>query len=209
VIILEEYTITKALSELKLLEKRIDKSIGGLTIISSKKGDNGKVSDKYSYEEFKTNAYADLQSVNDLIDRRYKILCAIIKSNSVTTIKVNGTEMTVADGISMKTQIEQKGRLLKKLRMHNEMINNHILNKNFTVNASLERMLTGFSSDKGTNKDDLKSVSETYLSMHELKLVDPMNIGILIKDLDYEIDTFTSNIDYILSESNSITKIQI
>ncbi|WHX45188.1 hypothetical protein QNH35_01415 [Bacillus pumilus] len=110
-----EMTITRALSELKMLDKRINRTVdeavlGGLMI--------GKhIQHGFQHQEdIEKKAKADDQSIQALIKRRNAIKSAIVVSNATTTIDVAGVSMTVAEAIERKTSIEYDIRYLRKLK---------------------------------------------------------------------------------------------
>lgn len=101
---MESISITRALSELKLLDKRILKGI--------------KDADFLSYEINKKNVLKtfepkeQLQSVEDLIARRSTLKSKIMESNASTKVKIAGKEMLVIEAIEMKETIQYKKQLL-------------------------------------------------------------------------------------------------
>lgn len=108
-----EMTITRALSELKMLDKRINRTVddavlGGLMI--GKHIQHGF----QNQEEVEKKAKADDQSIQALIKRRNAIKSAIVVSNATTMIDVAGVRMTVAEAI------ERNDRLRYSLFTENE-----------------------------------------------------------------------------------------
>jgi hypothetical protein len=100
-------TVTDALAELTLLQKRIESARAALekgnliTVVEV-----GKVPTGFkSREEYEVNAKALVQRVQALLDRRRAIKRAIVLSNASTRVTVAGEEMTVAEAIEMKNFI--------------------------------------------------------------------------------------------------------
>jgi predicted Fe-Mo cluster-binding NifX family protein len=94
-------TVTDALAELTLLEKRIASATIDLdnnTLIAVI--EVGKVPTGYkTREEYQTKARAALQKVDALIVRRRGIKRSLVLSNAATMVTVAGQEMTVAEAI--------------------------------------------------------------------------------------------------------------
>ena len=69
--------------------------------------------------------------------------------------------------------------------------------------------------DQLTNKDVTKKADvekeacETVDKLYEVKMIDPLTLEDKIKELEKEIDEFQKNVDFVLSESNSRTYIEI
>jgi hypothetical protein len=55
----------------------------------------------------------------------------------------------------------------------------------------------------------MEAIAKPFLERNEAKLEDPLNLDSLIESLSQEILEFTSNVDYVLSESNALTQIEI
>src|SRR5690554_4907003 len=99
-----EMTITRGLSELKLINDRIQRKINDARFAVGNKNNNKKI-DGMTIEEFNKNAKSQYQSIQDLIERRKKIKSAIVDSNAKTVVTIAGKEMTVASAIERKESI--------------------------------------------------------------------------------------------------------
>ena len=88
-------SVTRALAEVKSLNDRIEKATRGSVFVSITTG--GKVTNGGDLQATSNALKANLQSVNDLIDRRNLVKGAIIRSNAVTNVTINGLEMSVAE----------------------------------------------------------------------------------------------------------------
>ncbi len=101
-------TVTDALAELTLLEKRIDSARAALdnnALIAVV--EVGKVPTGYkSRQEHASQARAALQRVDALIARRRTIKRSVVLSNASTMVTIAGEEMTVAEAIEMKNFID-------------------------------------------------------------------------------------------------------
>lgn len=206
-----EYSVTQALALLKLLDKRINKEINQASFVSYKKGETGKIEKIYTVEEYSNNTKSSFDKITDLIKNRNKIDVAIMVSNATTFVKIDDKKMTVLEAISQKKIIEYKVKLLTAIKEEYAIIRDTIYQENHELDSRLQRLLeTAFANkDNKENKDDIEGISKPYWKVNERKLVDPLNINKLIEELDNEIDSFNSKIDYILSESNASTKITI
>lgn len=97
-------TITEALNELKLYDARIRKAISNTKLAGAAKKSSARIG-AITKNEFNEHAKASYQSVTDLIANRNTLKSAIVKSNAVTEITVNGKVMTVAEAIERKNAI--------------------------------------------------------------------------------------------------------
>lgn len=140
-----KYSIHRALAELKLLDKRITKTINNLKVVTYKKGN--KLECNIAEEEFKAVVEADMQSVKDLITRRKEIKEKIVKSNAETLVTIAGKEMTVAAAIERKESIKYEKRLAEELKNQLNNLKAIINNRNEQVEYSLERQLGNLTSN--------------------------------------------------------------
>lgn len=193
-------TITQALNELKLLDKRITKVIKqpkiGFKIGSTVQG-------KFDVEQAK----ADLASFNDLVERRAKIKMLINSSNITTQVKVGGAKMSVLEAIEYKATIAFKTYMLKSLGNQFASVSDSINYGNQDVKSRLDSQIS--SAFANATAKEVKDFSETFNKNNGYDFVDPINVEKLHAELDLEVDTFTNEVDYVLSASNATTTIEI
>lgn len=204
-----KYSIHRALAELKLLDKRITKTINNLQVVTCKKGDKLEYNIAIAEEEFKAVVESDMQSVKDLITRRKEIKEKIVKSNAETLVTIAGKEMTVASAIERKESIKYEKKLAEELKNQLNNLKAIINNRNEQVEYSLERQLGNLTSNPDADKELVLTFSEQYRNKEQFALVDPLNIEKVIEELENEIDSFESEVDYVLSTSNAITEIEV
>lgn len=205
----QKMTIHRALSELKMLDKRINKKTDTLQVVSYYQPSEAGVQDKL--KEFETQAKAEVKSIEDLINRKVKIKSAIVLSNASTSIKVAGKTMTVADAITYKEIVSYKTNLADE-----------ILNQYNTAMAAVNRHNAKVEEDakslaeKALQKDNIKvsdtdamAVIEPYVERKRIDLTDPLKAEKYSQKLQEEIDEFLSEVDAVLSESNALTTIEI
>lgn len=207
-------TITRALNEVKLLEKRINKTIeSGQFIGHSLK--NGLVNDVATKSEFIGIAESTYCSIGDLIKRRNLIKSAIIKSNSEAMIEINWEKMTVAEAIERKTSINIDITLLEHLKREYSKVVKQIEAYNSRVEMNVSNILQATfntknaESDTFNQKNSVDEVVKSFRENNQLVLVDPLKLETEIKSLELKIDTFISEVDFVLSESNSLTTIEV
>lgn len=205
-------SITRGLSELKLLDSRIGRSIeSGKYVIAYKKSAK-KVDGIHTPEEFVENAKSSIQSVRDLIERRNKIKSAIVDSNAKTVVEIGDKKMTVAEAIERKSSIEYEKNLLNTLRYQYGTQGVKLNTQNESVNDKLNQLIEvsfGKEGKQKVNQNEIEAISKPYLEQNEWVLLNPLKVDELIEEMSNEIDTFLNEVDFVLSESNTLTKIEI
>lgn len=197
-------TITRALAELKILDKRINNVINNTTFISTKVVGQ-------AYKDHESETRSGWQSFNDLVDRYNRLRRAVIASNATTRVKINGNEMSVAEAIEMKKSISFKKNLLERLRRQRQDVKVAVDNHTNLVRVKLDQLLnTSFENErKSGNEDNIKTISESYLKNNRIDVIDPIKLDTKIPELEEYVDGFLSEVDLVLSESNARTLIQI
>ena len=208
---MEKMLVTQALNELKTLDSRIMRAINSATFVTSAKICENNVTSNMSKEDFNKNTKADLQSIDDLIDRRKNIKAAIVLSNAVTMVTVANVEMTRAAAIERKTSIEYERSLLRQMKNQYLTAQQKVNAKNMEMEAAIERLVaTAFGKDSKTNikSDDYSAIADPYKEKNEWGLVDPIDILSQITKREEEIDAFINEVDSALQISNCTTYIE-
>ena len=207
---MEKMTLHRALAELKLIDKKIDKLISTIepTGVMQK---NKLVNALYKKEDFEKEAKAKYQAIADLIKRKEAIKTEIVKANVKTTVEVANEKMTIAEAINRKNVIELNKTLVKTItqKYRNSVANVEANNKKVEDNAIrlAEAALT--KDNVKINDGDAVAITKPYIETNEFHLVDPLGAEKLIEKLDNEISEFETEIDAVLSEANAITVIEI
>ena len=206
---MEEITITRALAELKLLDTRIEKKIseGEFIYFISKKNKSN-----VNQDTLVTNSKASYQSITDLIARRQKLKSAIIWSNSTTQVKLGDEIMTVADVIERKQLVVFYQKLLLKMKQNRERVLNQLENHNQQMESDLQKILEinfGKSSNVKTNSDDIENISKTYREHNKADVLDAVGLDNKVSEVEELLNRYQTESNFVLSESNAMTKITI
>ena len=208
---MEKMSITRALAEVKLLDKRIEKTIGQSKFVTYAKSNCDNVSSNVTKEDYNKSAKASLQSIKDLIERKSRIQSAIAVSNATEQIEVAKAKYSVAEAIYRKNSIDNEKLLLKHLRHQLTDAKDNVEYRNEEVNNKLQNILitmVGKDNVKSTSVE-ANSMSKQYLADNEFSLVDGLGAEKVIEDMEKEIDEFLFEIDFSLSTHNSLTEIEI
>lgn len=200
-------SVARALVELKTLDNRIGKSISSTNWVTYKtKNRNYGLAE----EEFKKKTLAEYQSVNDLIKRRNAIKNAIVLSNSVTNVQVGGQTMTVAQAIEYKQTIGYKRNLLEYFKQQRQQVIVESEAHRQRVQQKIDdnvRVICG--KDSKPDANTIQTISDGITKGDPIEVFDPLGLEEQIKKLENEIEEFSANVDYVLSESNALTNITV
>lgn len=209
-----EISITRALTEIKHLADRINRACSEPFVGLAKGRDTRKVcvnSPSRSVADVQSMLTANLQSVNDMINRRDTLKRLVINSNANTHVVINGVTMTVAEAIEKKASVAFKQTLLNNMRQQFVANARKVETDNTKLMAEVDQAVQqAYGNEKGkVDEDQYNAVAKPRLDHSEISLIDPNKIEGQIKELDDEITGFVQEVDFVLSESNARTSISI
>ncbi len=206
----QKMTIHRGLSELKLIDSKIEKQIEEMlpTGIYQK----GKLINNHIEEtNFATSAKSKFDSINDLIIRKNQIKSAIVEANSKTKIIVADKEMTIADAINFKAIVQYKKSLINSLKTKYQHSLAQLNQQNVVVDQNLQKILeaTFGKENVKVGKEDYDAVKKPFMEANQFRLFDPLNVVDKIESIQKEVEDFEMEVDAVLSEINAITVIEI
>ena len=204
----KEFTLTRALVELKLYDSKIEKAIKELKPVSY--AINKIVVDyRQTKEEFLDNYKAQMQSVSDLRKNKTVLKNALMKANAETIVKIGDKEYTILEALNRKNDIRTEQLLISQLKNH---LNNAIArteNIKNDIEANIEKTINSRSSSSSNqSKDYVQTIRDSYKDQMP-ELVNADVIEKLITEKEAEITEFIAEVDFALSEINAITKIKV
>lgn len=208
-----KYTITRALAELKLLKDRVSKETEYLQLIAVKHGNKLRSPySQYKEKDFIDQAKSGYQSVCDLEKRIEEIKNKIDVSNFTTKVFIGDKEMTIQEVLNYKNHILaiKEHRLFRLKEFKRVALFDH--DKAISENKQkVDKLTTDKNSGSSTKSaGEIEEDASTFVDkLYEVSLVDPIGIDSEIDKLEKEINEFKHNIDFVLSESNSITTIEV
>jgi hypothetical protein len=163
----------------------------------------------YKPSDFEEQAKSGFQSLIDLEKRIIEIKTKIDQSNFVTKVKVAGQEMTVLEAIEMKNLVDLKEQRLSLLKQQLRNARNSYEEAEKKNREKIEKNVADQTS-AGTKDAALEAkVKESIESLYPVALIDPIKVEDEIKKEEKFLEDFKGEVDFALSESNSLTYIEI
>ena len=203
----EKMTVTQALTELKLLGKRIEKTIENGTYVAAIQE---KTSAK-SIAEVEGNIKSSWQRSMDLIARYNAIKGAVAASNATAKVTVGTHVYTVAMAIDAKAHfMVYKKKMLETLTAQTRTAYNNYTN----MTNKVEKDAMAFVKSSGEDVSNPEAVKDlelykNYQKANAITMVDPLGMDKLLVSMADEIDNFLLNVDTALSVANATTTIYI
>lgn len=199
-------TIHRALGEIKLYDKKIVDLLDKDFVLASKKR-LAKIHG-VDVEKYKEEMKANLQSLRALMRNRQTLKSAIAKSNETTEVTIGGETMTVLDAIERKNFMNMRMSVVNTLKSQFNRADREVRMYEDNLQANLENYIKNTTKELN-NKDLIESLTESYKSLNEVVMIDPSNLRLVIEEMTKENDQFNTEVDYVLSESNSNTTIEV
>jgi len=206
---MEKMSLTKALVELKLMDKKIESATQTFVPVTVVSGKSNPLGFK-STEDFTNNAKAKYESVNALIKRKNKIKQALVIANATTEVKIGSETMTIAGAIERKLSIKLEKALLSTMKEKFGAATRKFEVDTAKVTESMMRLLeSNFGKDSKAKSEEVDTISKPFMDANAPRLIDPLDIKTKIDALEESIFNFESEVDVILSEANARTEITI
>jgi len=210
-------TLTEALAELKLLDKKIHKSMQDLAYKGAPVIDyivgKKKTTEKYNLteEEIKKEAQSKIDQLNALIANRGKLKAVIARTNAITQVTIAGKIYTIVEAIERKNNLKNEKELLEILNHAVEGVTEKVRRINENARNEVDRLLEAkLSTDsKNQSAQEIESLAKILLENKEAKVIDPYGVAKLIESMNNDIETFEREVDVALSIVNATTTIDI
>ena len=206
---LKKLTIHRALTELKMLNHRIEAATNEVSVVLPNRKSNEKING-IDVKEYEKQMQASYDKVTSLIQYRNRIKALVVESNAKTKVIIGSDEMTVAEAIERKQSIGYEKQLLERIQQQYRTAIKTVAKENDALPAKLETYLVNILGNKEKQSaEEVKLHTETFMKRNEYEFVDPMNAKKMIETLSSRIEEFESEVDAVLSESNATTFIEV
>lgn len=213
----EKMTITKALSELKVLGSRITAEIRSATFCNVSKHTMRTLNGK-NITDVKAEMQGSYDKIVALINRNNAIKKAVNKANASTIVSIGGEQMTVAEAIYMKqTGVDYMKALLNTMTIQYTNTQSLLQNNNGEkLTRACEAYITGLygaSNNSNTVSDEtveaINAARAKYIEENTFDLIEGIDTKKAIEDLKNKIDAFEAEVDAAITVANATTEIEI
>lgn len=202
---METMSISRALKELKLIDKRICDGIKRLQPCAYL----GAAVTAEAADKFTKDADASITSLSALIRNAIAIKQKILASNSSTIVKIGNVEMTVTDAIARKALQPYVHQFLIRLQTERAQAKQAADQNMAHIADQANRMAAEVSKDKEAKSESYAMLRKAYLDANAGRYVAPDNLDSVIEALVKETEEFEKDVDWVLSDSNTRTMIDV
>lgn len=207
-------SITRALAEVKSLDDRIAKAVqsGAFVAVTQGKGDRRRMtSTSASIQTVEQSIKSAYMSITDMINRRKALKAAVIRSNAETTVTIGTVSMTVAEAIERKNSIKLEGLLVHTIQRQLGAANQQVAVANQKLADDVEKATSAaYGSDKTKLTPEMfESIAAPRRTEYEAAVLDPLSMTTGLTAMMDAVDSFITEVDFVLSESNAKTTITV
>lgn len=155
---------------------------------------------------------SNFRKVEDLIHNRRAVKAALINANNQILVNIGNQSMTLAQAVDRKNSIVNEKNFLETLKIQTLISFNNVKALMERLETSKEtRLASAFAGvdKKSWDKTAVEAVTATLVNDETPSLIDPMGINKVIEEKEANINEFLLNVDYSLSEVNSLNKITV
>lgn len=202
-------TLTRTLNEIKLLDKKINRfSDSGVLWLAVSK--NGKIPGVQDLSQMKSTVDANKQKLQDLINRRNSLKKALLEANNRITVTVAGKEYTITEAIDRKAFVNTERYIFNQINHQVVTTKGNFENEQTRLDEKVDRTVA--QALQGDGKKDPTVVAGIEKSVRDnlkIALEDPSDVAKWVEDTLNEIEEFSNEIDFILSEANAKNEIEV
>ena len=208
-----QISVTRALAKISHLDDKIARDTSNLEVIRVTKGDGESkvfVDNNQNIDEFEKDAISSLQSIKDMISKRSKLKAAVNKSNSTTIVKIGSREMTVAEAIQEKSQIASTEFLISILKRQSTSVDERFKRETSAYEQKVDQALAVYGGrDKAPSEEGIAVITKPLRDKQLPGVSDAIKVNATIKELQDSVDEFKLEVDFVLSESNASTLVDV
>lgn len=153
---------------------------------------------------------SDFDTYQSLIANLATLKSARNKANSTVEITIAGTKMTIDEALAKKAALPHKQALIRSLQ-------NQFTNGQRAIDASTtqieariaQQLANMFTGTRKATDDEVKVIRDSVERAQKIKLLFAAGLKEQLDKLIKEVDGFTTEVDYVLSEANALNTVQV
>jgi len=205
---MEKMTLTRALAEIKLIEKKIAR-FSDSSVIWVGLSKNGKIHNVSDLAKMKSTVDSNKQKLIELITRRNTIKHKLLEANNRVTVTIKEKTYTIAEAIDRKAFIETEKRIFAQINNQIVTVNNAFAIESAKLDEKVQNTIN--SALGGDGKKDpavVDGINKSVRDNNQLQVEDPSSVIEWVKATIEDFEDFETEIDFKLSEVNSKTEIE-
>lgn len=200
-------SLTRVLSEIKSITESLATHVVIAAVSTNKTG--RVVTENCSHEQFKLTSQSRFDAWTAQIERLTMLKTLRNQANVVTMVTVGGKQMTMDQAIAKKALLTWQTSALANFKAQLQKAQQEVTKADADVQISVDKAVAAAVSSNALTEEQ----SNVFKKMYEQSLGKQIAVGDNIKTslekLEKYITEFSNEIDYVLSEANANTHVEI
>ena len=206
----QSYSLTRLLAEIKAINATLTQI--PLVVATAPNGTGIIDGGTATIEEFKRVSQSRFDSWVGLFDRLAKLIAARNKANATTQVVISGKTMTIDEAILWKNSVQQKRQGIEAFKSQLNQAANIVKNAEAKVtseSATATQNSVTSGRQSSLSQEEMDSLTKHYQKLfgRTAAVVDAVKVG--IENMEDQISRFLTEVDYVLSEANAKTIVEI
>lgn len=196
-----EMSLHRVIAEIKSQEAKLAAINSTSFVATAASGADG-------IDTYKKQSQAAIDKISSAMKNLAALKAARNKANTSVVVKIAGKELTIDEALSQKAALPHKQQLVNVLQSQynkaEQLVKNADAQIEQKVNQNIAQM---FSGTKKATEDEIALIRNTVSKANKQEIVATDGLKTLIDNLKKEIEEFTTEVDFVLSEANATNKV--
>lgn len=200
-------SLTRVLSEIKTLSE----DLGTAPVIAavSTNKTNRVISENCSLEQFKGISQSRYDAWVAKAERLITLKTARNKANVEATVTVNGKAMSLDQAIAKKALLSVQKAALSNFKQQMSIAQQAVAKADNDVQTSVDKAVSAAVTSNALTEEQANVFKKMYEQSLGKQVAVGDNIKKALENLEEYINSFTAEIDYVLSEANANTYVEV
>lgn len=199
-------SLHRVIAEIKSLEERLNLSVPVVAACSSKDQMVGNL----TKEKFEAQSQGAIDEFTANLSRLRKLKAARNLANSTTVVKIAGSEMTIDEAIIYKVTSEKLRTFVQFVKSQMVAAANQVAIASAEVEKKIEAQAIAIGgSTKKIDQNELDTIRRMFQKSTGKEIAIGSNVEDFIAKATKSLDEFAVEVDYVLSEANAKTLVEV
>lgn len=199
-------SLHRVIAEIKSLEEKLNLSVPVVAACSSKDQMVGNL----TKEKFEAQSQGAIDEFTANLSRLRKLKAARNLANSTTVVKIAGSEMTIDEAIIYKVTSEKLRTFVQFVKSQMVAAANQVAIASAEVEKKIEAQAIAIGgSTKKIDQNELDTIRRMFQKSTGKEIAIGSNVEDFIAKATKSLDEFAVEVDYVLSEANAKTLVEV
>lgn len=199
-------SLHRVIAEIKALEEKLNLSVPVVAACSSKDQMVGNL----TKEKFEAQSQGAIDEFTANLSRLRKLKAARNLANSTTVVKIAGSEMTIDEAIIYKVTSEKLRTFVQFVKSQMVAAANQVAIASAEVEKKIEAQAIAIGgSTKKIDQNELDTIRRMFQKSTGKEIAIGSNVEDFIAKATKSLDEFAVEVDYVLSEANAKTLVDV